>query len=77
MPNIQIDRLTLRLGRGEYHAERLARLIAERLAVSEMPNANVRLGSIRLRIAAPGDGGPDATAGRIVESLLREVARSV
>jgi hypothetical protein len=75
MPGILIDRLTLKLSGGEYNAERLARLIAERLAVSELPVARGRLDAIRFHLAA--EESTEKLVNRVVERLLREMARSL
>jgi hypothetical protein len=76
MPGIRIDRLTLKLSGSDTHgAERLARLVAERLAVSDVPGVRGRIDAIRLHVS---DSGEDAgeMANRIVEGLLRELTRS-
>ncbi|HEY6390962.1 MAG TPA: hypothetical protein VIX89_06780 [Bryobacteraceae bacterium] len=76
-PRIQIDRLTLKLsGSSGYAGDRLARLVAERLAVSDVPNVRGRIGALRLKVADAG-GDEAQMAGRIADGLLEMLKRSV
>jgi len=75
MAMIHIDRLTLKCP-GDYPAERLARLIGERLAVSDLTHVSGQTGRLQLRMTDTGDGD-DAMAQRIVDGLLQELMRSL
>src|SRR3989442_15826752 len=78
MPGIHIDRLTLHdggAGMQPADAERLARLVAERLAASVIPGACGRIDSIRLGVTAQED--LDQTANGVVAGLLLELSRSL
>jgi hypothetical protein len=75
MSMIRIDRLTLRCP-CECPAERLARLIGERLIVSDLPRAGSPLGTVHLHLQDSG-AGADEMAQRIVDGLLQELTRSL
>ena len=76
MPRIQIDRLTLKLsGTSEQAAGKIAALVAERLAVSDVPDARGRMGAIQLGLN--GDqASAEGMADQIVEGLMHELRRS-
>jgi hypothetical protein len=74
--NLHVDRLALRLaGISAADGRRLAELVGERLAAAPSPAGAADTGTMRLTVDAQPGEGLDSMAHRIVEALLRELAR--
>jgi hypothetical protein len=79
MTNLNIDRLTLKLsGISELEGQRLARLITQELAKSEISNFSNRA-SPNLQITIPTQPNPnvDWLAKQIVAELLRQLNQTL
>jgi hypothetical protein len=75
MTNLNIDRLTLKLsGISQNDGQRLAQLIATRLASSEIPGNSVRdTPSLQMNINIPPNKNVDSLANQIVSEILRQL----
>lgn len=78
MPELAIERLSLRLsGLSEEQGRRLARLIAEGLAVSPLTDGAGDRQAVESRHAARPGSSLEDLSDRIVADLLRQLERSV
>jgi hypothetical protein len=77
MPELEIERLTLRLsGYSEDQGRRLARLIAEGLADSPIGGGAQDRPAMESKQAAPAGASVEDLSDRIVEDLLRQLERT-
>lgn len=79
MTNLNIGRLTLKLsGLSEIEGKRLARLIAERLASSEIDRISARASpQIVVNIPSPANTNIDWLAQQIVMDILRQLNQTL
>lgn len=77
MSELSIDRLTLKLaGVSEADGRRLATLVAERLAATDLPASTAaRVASIRLDLRADPRTPIEALTEQVVEGVVRELLR--
>ena len=78
MPELTIDRLSLHLsGLSESEGRHLARLIADKLASTSLPESGAGRDQMTSNVVAQPGGGLGSLAERIVSDLIRQLDRSV
>ena len=77
MPDLNIERLTLRLsGLSEGDGRHLARLIADRLAEASLPEGTRGRDAMRSNIQAGSGSGLPELADQVVADLVRQLTRT-
>jgi hypothetical protein len=75
--NLHVDRMTLRAGDlSEAAARRLPRLVAERLAASNMSGGSTAIDHLRVSVSRLPNEALEATAQRLVTEMLDALART-